>query len=101
MGDNNTTGANITPTERIVLFQNYMDWEGAAGINYRHKIEEKERKEKTVKGSTTGFPKTNVAFFGNQCRSKKGNRCIFCIIKFLVFATSVLGKCWKSCTPLN
>ena len=75
MRDNNTTCSNITPTERIVLFQNYMDWEGAAGINYRQQIEEKERKEKMVKGSTTGFPKSNIAFFGIQSRSKKGNCC--------------------------
>ena len=54
MGDNDTTGANITPTEgSIVLFQNYMDWEGAAGINYRQKMdEEKKKKEKALKGPT-------------------------------------------------
>ncbi|KAI9271950.1 hypothetical protein BDA99DRAFT_557152 [Phascolomyces articulosus] len=47
MENHNTTDNNISTTnERIVLFQNYMDWEGAAGVNYRHKIEEIEKKEK-------------------------------------------------------
>ncbi|KAG2221889.1 hypothetical protein INT45_012533 [Circinella minor] len=52
MAHNSSTGANNTaPEERIVLFQNYMDWEGAAGINYRQKMEEeKGRKEKALKG---------------------------------------------------
>ncbi|KAG2225686.1 hypothetical protein INT45_012158 [Circinella minor] len=62
MEDNNTIENNITTTdERIVLFQNYMDWEGAAGINYKQKIEEKEKgkkeKEKQLKESTSnGVP---------------------------------------------
>ncbi|KAG2201892.1 hypothetical protein INT45_006192, partial [Circinella minor] len=52
MAHNSSTDANNTaPEERIVLFQNYMDWEGAAGINHRQKMEEeKGRKEKALKG---------------------------------------------------
>ncbi|KAG2213701.1 hypothetical protein INT45_002555 [Circinella minor] len=52
MAHNSSTDANNTaPEERIILFQNYMNWEGAAGINHRQKMEkEKGRKEKALKG---------------------------------------------------
>ncbi|KAG2222711.1 hypothetical protein INT45_011199, partial [Circinella minor] len=55
MAHNSSTDANNTaPEERIVLFQNHMDWEGAAGINHRQKMEEeKGRKEKALKGPTS------------------------------------------------
>ncbi|KAG2209879.1 hypothetical protein INT45_005146, partial [Circinella minor] len=49
--NSSTDANNIAPEERIVLFQNYMDWEGAAGINHRQKMEEERgRKEKAPKG---------------------------------------------------
>ncbi|KAG2221165.1 hypothetical protein INT45_007742 [Circinella minor] len=52
--NSSTDACNTAPEERIVLFRNYMDWGGAAGINHRQKMEEeKGRKEKALKGPTS------------------------------------------------